>query len=166
MMTLDELVEVFRGLPVPSFEEMDGEFAATLLEQGSGPAFIAACIALHLRGRWLGKAFEPTGPNEGHGYNLFMTPRSVQRRARMRTRIGPSKIPGERSDSFHLEYADFNDFKRGGPLGAFVHTMFDELRKAAPGLYLGIGRVGFTKTQSAELHPFMLEGPVAPYVKG
>ena len=83
----------------------------------------------------------------------------------MRTRIGPSKIPGDTSDSFHLEYADFTDFKRGGLGGALVHTMFDEVRKAAPGLYLGIGRAGFTNKQRAQLHPFMLEGPVAAFVK-
>jgi hypothetical protein len=163
-MTQDALIEVFRGLPAPSFEEMHGEFAATLLEQGSGAAFVRAEIALNFRGRWLCKAFEPLGPNHGHGYNSFMTPRGVRRAVRMKTRVGPSKIPGETGDSFHLEYADFNDFKRGGPGGAFAHTMFDELRKAAPGLYLGIGRLGFTKRQLAELRPFILEGPVGDFV--
>lgn len=82
----------------------------------------------------------------------------------MGTRIGPSKIPGDDNDSFHLEYADFNGFKRGGLGGALVHTMFDELRKVGPGLYLGIGRVGFTQKQRAELHPFLLEGPVAEFM--
>ena len=163
-MTRDELVALFHRLPPPAFEEMHGEFAATLLEQGSGTAFITAQVALNIKGRWLCKAFEPTGPNEGHGYNSFMTPRGVKRAVRMKTRIGPSKIPGDANDSFHLEYADLNDFKRG-PGGAFAHTMFDELRKAGPGLYLGIGRVGFTKKQLAELHPFILEGPVAYFVK-
>lgn len=164
-MTLDELVSLFHRLPAPSFDEMHGEFAATLLEQGSGSAFITAQVTLNIKGRWLCKAFEPTGPNEGHGYNTFMTPRGVKRAVRMRTRIGPSKIPGDSNDSFHLEYADLNDFKRGGPGGALVHTMFDELREAAPGLYLGIGRAGFTKKQVSELHPFILEGPVAAFVK-
>ncbi len=163
MMTHEELVALFHRLPAPSFEEMNGEFAATLLEQGSGQAFIAACMALNVKGRWLCKAFEPLGSNEGHGYNSFMTPRGVKRSARMRTRIGPSKIPGDENDSFHLEYAEFNSFTRGGIGGAFVQTMFDELRKVGPGLYLGIGRVGFTKKQLSELHPFLLEGPVAPF---
>ncbi len=164
-MTRDELVALFHRLPAPAFEEMDGEYAATLLEQGSGSAYITAQIALNIKGRWLCKAFEPTGPNDGHGYNSFMTPRGVKRSGRMKTRIGPSKIPGDSKDSFHLEYAPFNDLRRGGIGGAFVHTMFDELRKAAPGLYLGIGRVGFTKKQLAELHPFILEGPVAEFVR-
>jgi hypothetical protein len=164
-MTREELVSLFHRLPAPAFEEMHGEYAATLLEQGNGRAFIVAQAALNIKGRWLCKAFEPTGANEGHGYNSFMTPRGVKRSARMRTRIGPSKIPGDERDSFHLEYAEFNDFKRGGAGGALVHTMFDELRKASTGLYLGIGRVDFTKRQSSELHPFILEGPVAEFVK-
>jgi hypothetical protein len=163
-MTLDELLALFHRLPAPAFDEMQGEYAATLLEQGSGPSFVTAQVVLNIKGRWLCKAFEPSGPNEGHGYNSFMTPRGVKRAARMKTRVGPSKIPGDSRDSFHLEYADFNDFKRGGPGGALVHTMFDELRKAGPGLYLGIGRAGLTKQQLAELHPFLLEGPVAEYV--
>lgn len=166
LMSLDDLVGLFHRLPAPAFEEMHGEYLATLLEQGSGSAFITACIALNVRGRWLGKAFEPTARDEGHGYNTFMTPRGIKRSARMRTRIGSSKIPGEPNESFHLEYAPFNDFRRGGVGGAFVHTMFDELRKAGPGLYLGMGRVGFTKKQLSELHPFMLEGPVADFVNG
>jgi hypothetical protein len=164
-MPLDGLVALFHRLAAPAFEEMHGEFAATLLEQGSGGAFVTAQVALNIKGRWLCKAFEPTGPNEGHGYNSFMTPRGVKRAVRMRTRIGPSKIPGDTNDSFHLEYAELNDFKHGGAGGAFAHTMFDELRKAAGGLYLGIGRVGFTKKQLTELHPFILEGPVAEFVK-
>jgi hypothetical protein len=165
MMELDPLIELYHRLPAPTFEEMHGEFAATLLEAGSGAAYLRAAITVNLKGRWLCKAFEPTGSNEGHGYNSFMTPRGVRRSVRMRTRIGPSKLPGDANDAFHLEYADFNDFKRSGFGGALVHTMFDEVRKVAPGIYLGIGRVGFTAKQRARLHPFLLEGPVAPFVK-
>lgn len=165
MMTLDELVALYHRLPAPMFQEMHGEFAAMVLEQESASAYLAATFTVNLKGRWLCKAFEPTGPNEGHGYNSYMTPHGVTRGARMRTHIGPSKIPGDANDSFHLEYADFNDFKHGGPLGALRHNMFDELRKAAPGLYLGIGRTGFMKKQLAQLRPFMLEGPVAAFVK-
>ena len=44
-----------------------------------------------------------------------------------------------------------------------LHMMFDELRKVGPGLYLGIGRAGFTKQQRDLLGPFILEGPVAEF---
>ena len=46
----------------------------------------------------------------------------------------------------------------------YIRTMFDEVRKVGPGLYLGIGRVGFTEKARSDLHPFILEGPVAPFV--
>ncbi len=163
MMPLDALVALYHQLPAPRFDEMHGEFAACLLDQGNAWGYLGAAFTVHVKGRWLCKAFEPTGPNEGHGYNSFMTPRGVRRAVRMRTRLGPSKLPGDTGDAFHLEYADFNDFKRGGFGGALVHTMFDELRKAGPELYLGIGRAGFTPKQQARLHPFLLEGPVAPF---
>jgi hypothetical protein len=164
MMPLDEVLALYHRLQAPSFHEMHGEFAASLLDQGTARGYLLSAFMVHVKGRWLCKAFEPTGPNEGHGYNSFMTPRGVRRACRMRTHVGPSKIPGDSNDAFHLEYADFNDLKRGGFGGAVLHTMFDEVRKVGPGLYLGIGRAGFTQKHKAELHPFLLEGPVADFV--
>ena len=163
-MPRDELIALYHRLPAPPFEEMHGEFAASLLDQGSARSYLVSAFTVHMKGRWLCKAFEPTGPNEGHGYNSYMTPRGVRRATRMRTHVGPSKLPDDTNDAFHLEYADLNNFKRGGLGGALVHTMFDEVRKVRAGLYLGIGRAGFTKKQQAELHPFTLEGPVAEFV--
>ena len=164
MMPRDELIALYHELDAPPFEEMHGEFAARLLDQGDARGYLLSAFAVNAKGRWLCKAFEPTGPTQGHGYNSFMTPHGVKRSARMRTRLGPSKIPGDTKDAFHLEYADLNSFQRGGPGGALLHTMFDEVRKVGPRLYLGIGRTGFTEKARAELHPFALEGPVAPFV--
>jgi hypothetical protein len=163
MMPRDEVIALYHRLQAPSFEEMHGEFAASLLDQGSPSGYLLSAFMVHVKGRWLCKAFEPTGPNEGHGYNSFMTPRGVRRACRMRTHVGPSKLPDDSNDAFHLEYADFNNLKRGGFGGAVLHTMFDEVRKVRPGLYLGIGRAGFTEKHRAELHPFILQGPVAPF---
>jgi hypothetical protein len=163
MMSKEELVELYHRLEPPSFGEMHGEYAASLLDQGNRMMNLLSRFKVHLRGLWLCKAFEPTGSNEGHGYNSFRGPQGVFRASRMRTRIGPSKLAGDDKDAFHLEYADFNDFRRGGLIGAHLHTMFDEVRKVGPGLYLGIGRVGFTEKARARLHPFILEGPVAPF---
>ena len=111
MMSYDEVIELYRRLPAPSFEEMHGEFAASLLDQGSAFGYLRAVYVVNAKGRWLTKAFEPTGPNEGHGYNSFMTPRGVKRSARMRTHIGPSKLPGDDGDAFHLAYSHFNSFR-------------------------------------------------------
>jgi hypothetical protein len=164
MMSREQLLDLYHRLDPPAFEEMHGEFAASLLDQGSARAYLLSALAVNMKGRWLCKAFEPTGPNEGNGYNSFQGPHGVRRAARMRTRIGPSKLPGDTKDAFHLEYADFNSFRTGGLAGAHLHNMFDEVRKAADRLYLGIGRVGFTEKARAHLHPFILEGPVLPFV--
>jgi len=165
MMAHEELLELYHRLEPPIFEEMHGEYAATMLDQGSRMANLRSRFKVHFQGLWLCKAFEPTGPNEGHGYNNFRRPEGVFRASRMRTRLGPSKLAGDTKDAFHLEYADFNDFRSGGLAGAHQHTMFDEVRKVGPGLYLGIGRRGHTKKSRAQLHPFILEGPVAPFVR-
>ena len=163
LMPRDLLLALYRRLEAPAFEEMHGEFAASLLDQGSARAFLLSAFAVNMTGRWLCKAFEPTGPKEGRGYNSFMTPHGVQRSTRMRTHLGPSKLPNDTRDAFHLEYSHFNGFKRGGIVGAQLHTMFDEVRKVGPQLYLGIGRLGFTEKGRSKLHPFILEGPVAPF---
>ncbi|MFW2390412.1 MAG: hypothetical protein ACN4G0_18900 [Polyangiales bacterium] len=165
MMTRDEIVAVYRQLAAPTFEEMHGEFAARLLDQGDARGYLLSAFAVNAKGRWLCKAFEPSGPAHGHGYNSFMTPSGVKRSARMRTRLAPSKLPGDPGDAFHLEYADFNSLRTGGPGGALLHTMFDEVRKIRTGLYLGIGRTGFTEKARSALHPFTLEGPVSRFVK-
>jgi hypothetical protein len=44
-----------------------------------------------------------------------------------------------------------------------MRTMRDEVRRVIPGVYLGIGRVGESARLRAELFPFLLEGPVAPF---
>lgn len=158
-----ELMELYRRLETPSFVEMHGEFAACLLDQGSVLGYLTGAFAVNFKGRWLCKAFEPVAPNEGHGYNSFMTPRGVRRAVRMKTRVGPSKLAGVDGDAFHLEYGPLNNWRTGGPIGAWVHTMFDEVRKVDDGLYLGIGRMGVTRMERDEVRPFLLEGPVAPY---
>ena len=163
MMSNTQVLDLYRRLQAPAFEEMHGEFAASMLDQGSRFQNLRSRFVVNFQGLWLCKAFEPLGENSGHGYNSFRGPHGVFYASRMRTRVGPSKLPGDDGDAFHLEYAELNDFRRGGIAGALLHTMFDEIRKVGPGLYLGIGRVGHTKRARARLHPFTLEGPVAPF---
>ncbi len=101
-------------LEAPPFEEMQGEFGASSFDRGTTRGFLLSAFSLNMSGRWFGKAFEPTGPKAGHGYNNFMTPRGVRRLLRMGTHMGPSKLPNDTKDAFHLEYSHFNAFKRGG----------------------------------------------------
>ena len=130
MMAHEELLELYHRLEPPIFEEMHGEYAATMLDQGSRMANLRSRFKVHFQGLWLCKAFEPTGPNEGHGYNNFRRPEGVFRASRMRTRLGPSKLAGDTKDAFHLEYADFNDFRSGG---ARRGTPAHDVRRGAQG---------------------------------
>ncbi|MGB5810777.1 MAG: hypothetical protein WBG86_09620, partial [Polyangiales bacterium] len=167
VMNRKDLVNLYHGLDAPRFDEMHGEFPASILDQGSLGSYLFGVFGVNIKGRWLCKAFEPMGRNDGHGYNSFQTRTGVRRIWRMRTRVGPSKLDhddNDDNDAFHLEYADFNSFRQGGPVGAQMHTMFDEVRKVQEGVYLGIGRFGFTTRTKSQLRPFLLEGPVASFV--
>ncbi|MFW6051504.1 MAG: hypothetical protein ACODAU_10035 [Myxococcota bacterium] len=148
------LVEVFHGLEAPTLGEMRGAFHATLLDQGPKLVTLVARGVVTWPARWLAKAFEPQGAEGGHGHNVVRFPWGVRRLFRMRTFVGPSRIA--EGDAYHLDYSAFNR----GPMG----TMWDEVRRVSEGLYLGLGRMGYTERQRRHLMPFMLEGPPEPFV--
>ncbi|MBW2529794.1 MAG: hypothetical protein JRI23_36795 [Deltaproteobacteria bacterium] len=147
-----ESLSLFRSLPAPELGEMDGEYRADLLDQGP-PVFLwVASFFVHQRGLWLAKAFTPTGPSEGRGYNLFVVGDRLRRGTRMRTTIAPSRIDGR--PAYLLDYSAY--------LRGILGTMRDEVRKVADGLYLGLGTVGYGRWMRRP-SPFLLEGPVSPF---
>lgn len=150
---LAEVLEVFRGLEAPTVAELDGEYAALLLDHGSATMNLVSFLATNVPERWLCKAFRPVGPNEGEGHNTFQGARGTRRRYRSRTYVAPSRVDGR--PSLFLEYAPFN---RG-----LMKSMVDELRRLAPGVYLGVGRVTRPRAFAKRLYPFVLEGPIAPF---
>lgn len=154
-MSQRQLLAYFSELEAPSLRELNGEYAASLLDSGSRILNLVARVAVTVPERWLAKAFRPKTELEGHGYNSFRSLFGVRRRLRMRTFVGASKLDG--GPSYFLEYGAYN----GGPLG----TMVDEVRRVASGRYLGIGRLGYTERQRSLLFPFLLEGPTAPFVE-
>jgi hypothetical protein len=156
-MSFKALMALFSGLPAPEMSEMDGEFAAALLAQPSALAQLTGDLTVNnplMPGYWLCKAFRPVSPQSGRGYNAFRhLGRKVQRYP-MQTLIAPSRYDGR--PAYTLVYAAFRSM-----CGA-IH-MVDEVRRVAPGLYLGIGTWGFTDRQRRVALPFVLRGPVAPY---
>ena len=150
-LSYDDALQLFGTLSAPSMREMRGEFRAELLDQGTRSWTLAALLVVHFPGRWLAKAFTPTGDDEGHGYNVFVRGPRIVREVRMRTYLGPSKYDGR--PSYHLDYRAHQ--------GGFVGTMRDEVRKLSDGLYLGIGEVGWRPLRRRS--PFVLQGPVAPF---
>ena len=157
MLCRREVLQVFETLDSPSLAEMDGEFECTLLDQGGYLDDLVSLIFLSnpLSGWWLGKAFQPRGEQEGHGYNWYARAGKVCRRFRMQTRIQPSRFDGR--PAYVLIYSVHRHL-----YGRI--NMEDEIRKIRDGLYLGIGTNGFTARQRMTPKPFTLSGPVRPYL--
>lgn len=150
-----ELLKLFATLEAPTIEEMDGEYAAHLLAQ---PGWIATSVGhmatSNLLGSWRCKAFRPLDADSGCGYNGFAFRGRVIQRYPMRTLVAPSRFDGR--PAYYLVYRYFRSLC--GDI-----NMVDEVRRVAPGLYLGIGTWGYTRAQRQVPYPFLLEGPEAPY---
>lgn len=156
-MSCKDLMSVFATLPAPLMQEMDGEFAAQLLAQPNAVSQVVGQLTVNnplLPGRWLCKAFQPVSADRGQGYNSFSQLGRTVRRYPMQTLIAPSRYDGR--PAYTLVYAAFRSM-----CGA-IH-MVDEVRRAGPGVYLGIGTWGYTARQRMLPLPFVLRGPIAPY---
>ena len=153
-----ELVELFSTLECPPFAEMDGEFRGQQL-RAPGPISSVVSIGFTnnplLFGKWQSKSFRAVDATSGRGYNTLRNFGRTIRTGPMRTLIAPSRYDGK--PAYQLVYRAFHS------ICGFVH-MVDEVRRLEPGRYLGIGSVGFTDGQRRVPLPFLLEGPVAPYV--
>jgi hypothetical protein len=149
------LLKLFATLEAPAISEMNGEYAAALLAQPSWIATKLGQVALNnLMGSWLCKAFRPLDANSGRGYNSFLQRGEVVQRYPMQTLIAASRFDGR--PAYQLVYRHFHSLC--GDI-----NMVDEVRRVAPGLYLGIGTWGFTRAQRQIPYPFLLEGPQAAY---
>lgn len=149
------LLQLFATLEAPGIPEMQGEYSARLLAQ---PFWLAKVVGRAVLDNplqsWLSKAFRPFDDETGRGYNTFQQGRRVIQRFPMLTLMGPSRFDGR--PAYQLVYRHFHS-----TCGAL--NMVDEVRRAAPGLYLGMGTYGFTDAQRRIPYPFLLEGPVAAY---
>lgn len=154
-LSTQELLQLFATLEAPGISEMQGEYSARLLTH---PFWLAKLVGRAVLENpfqtWLCKAFRPVDDATGRGYNTFQQGRRVVQRYPMLTLMGPSRFDGR--PAYQLIYRQFQS------LCGAVH-MVDEVRRAAPGLYLGMGTYGFTDAQRRVPFPFLLEGPVAAY---
>jgi hypothetical protein len=151
----DELLHLFTTLAAPTLKEMSGEYSARLLAQPNWLATLSGRLVLRNPFRfWLCKAFRPVDAKCGRGYNAFQQRGRVVQSDPMHTLMAASRFDGH--PAYTLVYRHFHS------TCASLH-MVDEVRRVAPGLYLGIGTYGFTDAQRRIPYPFMLEGPVATY---
>jgi hypothetical protein len=155
-LTSKQLLELFRTLPCPEHDELDGEYTSRLLRQPNWLYAIGAAVTVQTRYvNWQAKGFRRTGEGQGRGYNRF---RVFGRRRQcwpMATSIAPSRYDGK--PVFQLDYRKYRSM-----CGAI--NMVDEVRRLEDGRYLGIGTLGFTKRMRMIPLPFLLEGPVAGYL--
>lgn len=153
--TPEQLQRLFAQLEAPTVDEMSGEYRARLLARGNWLATAGNRLILRNPFRsWLCKAFRPVDADTGRGYNTFRQGGRVLQAYPMLTLVAPSRFDGR--PAYQLVYRQFHS------ACAAVH-MVDEVRRVAPGLYLGIGTWGFTAAQRRMPWPFLLEGPVGPY---
>lgn len=152
-----EIIKIFRALPAPSLEEMDGEFRATLLDQGRWAHNFCSILAFNLPGAWIAKSFAPVAEESGCGYNVFRVGTKTRRIFRMNTYVGDSKADG--NPSFHLDY---QSVKHQESMPKFTN-LAGEVRKLGPSRFLGVGTADFRLKICRREQPFLLEGPVGPY---
>jgi len=153
-----EAVELFKTLPCPTMEEMNGEFSGEMLSFPTLYSRIFWGIASKnpiYPGVWQGKSFRQTSKDAGRGYN------SVKRLIGglvdmwpMLTQVGPSYFDGK--PSFQLIYRSFDHY------AGDIH-MLDEVRRLPDGRYLGIGRTGTTPEERRLPMPFLLKQRIGNY---
>ncbi|MFC9664538.1 hypothetical protein ACFVJ5_30250 [Nocardia sp. NPDC127606] len=149
------LLALFTTLEAPTIGEIDGEYTAALLAQPNLFAVVTGKVSVeNPLGAWQCKAFRPVDENSGRGYNTFDRFGRIRQRYPMRTVLAPSRYDG--APAYTLIYRAYHS------LCGAIH-MVDEVRRAAPGVYLGIGTWGFTDAQRRVPLPFLLTGPVDSY---
>mgnify|MGYP000849098343 CR=1 FL=1 len=152
-----ELLELFMTLEAPTIEEMNGEYAATLLALPMRPARATASpYGLLYPGHWLTKAFRPVSDQRGRGYNSFRHFGRIVQRFPMLTLVAPSRYDGR--PAYTLVYRAFKSYC------GFLH-MVDEVRRLDACNYLSIGTLGFSAAARHIHCPFLLTGPIAPYFR-
>ena len=154
-LTRDQCVELFKTLSPPDFEELNGEYAATLL--GEDRVWGEWYMYKTELGHWLGKAYTPVATEKrsgfrGEGYNFWLIDGKKTYHSRFATHISVSIIDGK--PVFRMQYDVFKSFY--GQEG-----MVDEIRKIKTGLYLCFGMSRPTSSPG----PFCLSGPKESYNK-
>jgi len=156
-MEMSRVRELFTTLEAPEMAEMNGEYEGCLLDHGNYVVNLVSLIFLSnpISGWWLGKAFKTLGARSGYGYNWYVKKGQVTRGFHMRTEITQSGFDGR--PSFRLIYAHYRSLY--GNLG-----MVDEIRRLSEGVYLGVGMLRGSRMDMTRASPFVLCGPVGPFV--
>ncbi len=166
-MSREAALDLWRGLPAPTLDELDGEYKGHVHDGGDEAVrqaktkffFYSPC------GFWLGKAYTPGDGDKGEGHNSFRDDEGTVRRfRRFATEIGPSLLDGR--PALIMYYRAFDNY-------AGKMDLVDEIRRVDDGVYLcnytGTENVpGFATKKSgqerSEPELFALTGPEGPWV--
>lgn len=147
---------VFRDCQPPDMRAMQGEFEAELLHQGGRVNAWVTRLFFCSQGKWVGKAFRPTGADTGVGYNCMLQDQRIVARLPMDTRVADSSLDSGRS--MIISYRARN--------WGLICGLLGEVRQVIPGVLLGMGLFG-PKFGRRDIFrrkiPFVMVGPVRPY---
>ena len=155
-LTQEEGIAIWRTLPAPTLEEMNGHYFG-MGPEGKNPDFQKGYAKFMYdetspRGFWLGKAFRPLNATQGEGYNRWRRPGGkVERNLRMATRVADSIIDGK--PCYVLDYSAFH-----------ASTLYDEIRKMEDGLYFCTASTAKKGGGRTDLSFFILTGPTDEWV--
>jgi hypothetical protein len=151
-----EGIELWRTLPSPTLEEMNGHYTGYIPSHQDLGEFAAN---MHSEtspvGYWLGKAFHPLDSKVGEGYNRWRFPGGrVERSLQMATRVADSIIDGK--PCYVLDYGAMNPRM----------SLYDELRKLDDGVLIGTASTAMPDGSRSPLSMFVLIGPTDEWVGG
>jgi hypothetical protein len=131
-LTADQLFAIYAAAAVPTLAEVSGDLTGRMLAfAGLGRGWLARALRAFARWRrfpWRGKSFALLDADRGEGINRVFSDVRPRRWFRFETSIAPS-----RAGAFAALHLDYDN--PGNPF--FIRAIKDEIRRVAPGLYLG-----------------------------
>ncbi len=162
--TSDQLLTIWKTLPPPDFNEMDGEYSGyfphgdidptnpEVVRQRQRGAGVETGI---WPGFWLGKCFKAKTATRGEGYNCWRHEGVIIRHTRFAYEIRKSLIDGKPALVFY--YSAFNN-----EFG--LRDTTDEIRKLDDGIYVVAATSALPDGKRSPPGAFILAGPTWPWV--
>ena len=155
-MKREELLELYKTLPAPAFEEMDGEYDGHTLDTGSelGNQMSEWVMNKTAMGVWKGKAYTPKTSTTGEGYNRYVIDGKERHHLRFGTDIDVSFF--DNRPILRMRYKAFKNLFA-------ISDVIDEVRKLDNGIYLCFSSRIDENGKRGEPSPFCLTGPIGNY---
>ncbi|MFW9897522.1 MAG: hypothetical protein ACFFD7_17080 [Candidatus Thorarchaeota archaeon] len=155
-MTREDLLELYKTLQAPEFEEMDGEYDGHTLDTGSevGNQMSEWVMNKTAMGVWKGKAYTPITSTTGEGYNRYVIDGKERHHLRFATEMNVSLFDGK--PTLRMRYGAFKNVSA-------INDLIDEVRKLDDGIYLCTGAALNEKGERGPPTPFCLTGPIREY---